>query len=67
MKKQMSVIDLFCGVGGMTRGLIKSGIQVRAGIDIDGACRYAYEKNNSVKFIEKDIKNITEEELLGRV
>ena len=28
-------IDLFCGIGGLTKGLSLSGIEVCAGIDID--------------------------------
>lgn len=65
MQRQLSAVDLFSGVGGMTYGLIKSGIKVNAGIDIDGTCKYAYEKNNSIKFIEKDIRTFTEDELLN--
>ena len=37
-KKQLpkvSGVDLFCGVGGLTHGLLKAGIKVRAGIDLD--------------------------------
>ena len=32
--------DLFCGVGGLTRGLETTGISVELGIDIDPACEY---------------------------
>ena len=56
-------IDLFCGVGGLTHGFIKAGINVSAGIDMDQSCKYAYEKNNPSKFIEKDINKITSPEL----
>ena len=55
----LKVIDLFCGIGGLTYGLIKSGIPVIAGIDSDSTCQYAYEKNNKTKFIDQDIRNIT--------
>lgn len=40
----VSAIDLFCGVGGLTHGLLLSGINVVAGIDIESSCRYAFEK-----------------------
>ncbi len=58
MKKKLSIgaVDLFCGVGGLSHGLIKAGIQVRAGVDIDASCKYAFETNNKAKFIHKDIK-----------
>lgn len=45
--KSVSVVDLFCGIGGMTHGFIKEGLAVIAGVDIDGTCKYAYEKNNA--------------------
>ncbi len=44
--------DLFCGVGGLTRGMMDAGIQVVAGFDIDDACRYPYEKNNGPAVFE---------------
>lgn len=43
---EISAIDLFCGAGGLTRGLLDSGITVKAGFDIDESCRFAYESNN---------------------
>lgn len=56
-------VDLFCGVGGLTHGLLKSGIQVRAGIDLDVSCKYAYEANNNAEFIGADISKITGEQI----
>ena len=35
-------IDLFCGIGGLTKGLSLAGIDVLAGFDIDGSCQFAY-------------------------
>jgi len=57
-KLKISGVDLFCGVGGLTHGLIKSGIKIRAGIDLDESCKYAYEINNKAKFIGEDISKI---------
>ena len=31
----VQVVDLFCGVGGLTRGLLDSGLNVVGGFDID--------------------------------
>lgn len=59
--KTVRVIDLFCGVGGMTHGFVRQGFDVVAGIDIDKTCRYAYETNNRTKFLEEDIANVTAE------
>ena len=50
-----TAIDLFCGIGGLTKGLSLSGITVQAGIDIDDSCRFAYERNNNAQFINCDI------------
>lgn len=58
-----SVVDLFCGVGGLTHGLIKGGLNVVAGYDIDTSCTYAYEKNNNAKFYSKSVEKITQTEL----
>lgn len=42
----ISAVDLFCGAGGLTHGLMKAGIRVEAGIDIDRNSKHAYETNN---------------------
>jgi DNA (cytosine-5)-methyltransferase 1 len=62
-KKEISVIDLFCGIGGLTNGLRQSGIEVKAGIDFDKSCKYAYEANNEAKFIGEDVAKITGRDL----
>lgn len=41
-----TAVDLFCGAGGLTRGLLNAGIPVSAGYDVDEACRFPYEHNN---------------------
>jgi DNA (cytosine-5)-methyltransferase 1 len=51
-----TVVDLFCGVGGLTHGLCLAGLNVVAGIDLDASCQYAYEHNNGdAQFIAADI------------
>jgi DNA (cytosine-5)-methyltransferase 1 len=62
--RRSSVVDLFCGVGGLTHGFVKEGFNVVAGIDIDLSCKYAFEKNNKATFLHKDIeKELTAEEV----
>lgn len=56
---EVSCVDLFCGVGGLTHGFVLEGLPVVAGIDVDAACRYPYEANNGAQFIEKDIGRVT--------
>ena len=62
-RAEISSVDLFCGVGGLTHGLIKAGIKVRAGIDLDVSCKYAYEANNKAEFIGNDISKIKGKDL----
>lgn len=64
--KMISAIDLFCGIGGLSYGLKKSGIKVRAGVDLDNSCEYAYSKNVKADFIHSDISLIGGQELLGK-
>ena len=59
----ISAVDMFCGVGGLTYGLKRAGINVVAGLDIDETCKYAYEENNDATFISKDIRKFTDAEL----
>lgn len=56
-------VDLFCGAGGLTHGFVLEGIPVVAGIDMDPACRFPYESNNSARFVERDISAVTAAEL----
>lgn len=59
----IQAVDLFCGAGGLTAGLIKAGIQVPAGYDIEPSCAYAYSFNNGSSFIQKDVGDVTAEEI----
>ena len=59
----ITAIDLFCGVGGLTHGLIKAGLNVVAGVDIEPSCKFAYETNNHAIFINEDITTIKASEL----
>jgi DNA (cytosine-5)-methyltransferase 1 len=60
-------VDLFCGVGGLTHGLVKGGIEVAAGYDVDPICRYPYEANNEAVFVEKDITQLTASEIVDKL
>jgi DNA (cytosine-5)-methyltransferase 1 len=40
-------IDLFCGAGGMTNGLIGAGVHVLAGVDNEPLCRDTYRQNRN--------------------
>lgn len=62
--KDYAVIDLFCGIGGLTHGFVKEKFDVVAGIDIDECCKFAYQNNNNSKFITKRIEELSKAELL---
>jgi DNA (cytosine-5)-methyltransferase 1 len=61
--KDIACIDLFCGAGGLTHGLISEDIKVVAGVDVDAACKHPFEANNSAEFIKKDVARLTNEHL----
>lgn len=61
--KPMAAVDLFCGVGGLTHGLIQESIVIRAGIDIDRNCKYPFEVNNDAPFVIKDVADLTGQEI----
>ena len=59
-----TAVDLFCGAGGLTRGLMDAGISVAAGYDIDDACEFAYTHNNKgAKFHKESVADLTGEKL----
>ena len=56
--RRITAIDLFCGVGGLTQGLGRAGIDVVLGVDLDPACQYAFEANNTARFINADVMRL---------
>ena len=60
MKK--SVVDVFCGVGGLTHGFVLEGFDVVIGIDSDPACRFPYEQNNNVPFLNAKVEELTDKD-----
>lgn len=62
----IEAVDLFCGAGGLTAGLLAAGVRVVAGIDVDKACRYPFESNHpGASFIEQDVATVSGEQLQG--
>ena len=60
---KIEVVDLFCGIGGLSYGMKSKGFDILAGYDLDSTCQYAYETNNNARFIYKDIKTVSAEEI----
>ena len=65
-QRKIDAIDLFCGVGGLTHGLQRAGINVIMGIDLDPACRHAFETNNVAKFVNADVTTISSAKLADK-
>lgn len=60
-----SVVDLFCGAGGLSYGFKLEAFRLAAGIDIDEACRFPYERNNGAPFLRKDVGALTAADVEG--
>ena len=56
---RIACVDLFCGAGGLTHGLIQAGVRVVAGVDSDKACEHPYTANHEgVAFHKLDVANL---------
>ena len=63
---RIEVVDLFCGIGGLSYGMKSAGFHILAGFDLDHTCKYAYETNTKGKFIFKDITTVTADDISPR-
>jgi DNA (cytosine-5)-methyltransferase 1 len=64
-KEGIVAVDLFCGAGGLTRGLLDAGIEVKKGFDNVPKLKDTFEKNNpGAEFFCRDISDLTGEEVL---
>lgn len=61
MANRYSVVDLFCGIGGLSYGFRQEKFKVIAGIDIDKSCQYPFERNNQSKFYHEDLSLLPSE------
>lgn len=59
-----SVVDVFCGAGGLSHGFLQQGFKIAGGVDIDEDCRYAFEANNGAPFIRRDVTKLTTKEVV---
>lgn len=39
---KIEVVDLFCGIGGLSYGMKSKGFKILTGFDLDWTCQYAY-------------------------
>jgi DNA (cytosine-5)-methyltransferase 1 len=53
-----TAIDLFCGAGGASLGLIRAGWDLRLASDIDLACSQTHQANLPGRFLTEDLRNV---------
>jgi DNA-cytosine methyltransferase len=61
-KNKLNALDLFCGCGGMSKGLTDAGINIIAGIDYWDKAVESYKKNNTHIGICADLTKLPPEE-----
>ena len=59
----LEVVDLFCGIGGLSHGMKSKGFKILAGFDIDQTCKYAYQQNNNAIFNFRDIRTVDADDI----
>ena len=68
MIKDVICVDLFCGCGGLTKGLRDAGIQVLKGIDMDASVMETYERNNpGSTFVKGDVRHIMADSIMDGI
>jgi len=59
-----TVIDLFCGAGGLSNGLEQAGFRTVAGVDFDAHAMATYKQNHpNALGLQRDISTVTADEL----
>src|SRR6266496_3571922 len=53
-----TAIDLFCGAGGASLGLVRAGWDLRLASDIDLACSRTHQANLPGRFLTEDLRNV---------
>ncbi len=66
--KRPSIIDLFCGVGGLTLGAARAGFEVLTAVDNESRVKKAFCLNfPSCNYIEADVANLNALELCNQI
>jgi len=63
-EKPFTVVDLFCGAGGLSEGFRQAGFDILLGIEADATAAATYQKNNpGTQLIVKDIRTVSTKEI----
>lgn len=60
-----TVVDLFCGAGGLSHGFQSAGFDVIAGVDHEAKFERTFEENHDATFIKADLDSITGDDILS--
>ncbi len=62
--QRFKAIDLFCGAGGLSKGLFNSGYDIKLAVDVDESVLNTYRSNFSYcQVLQENIKNISGKEI----
>jgi DNA (cytosine-5)-methyltransferase 1 len=65
LESAATVVDLFCGAGGLSQGFLLERFAVAGGIDLDPDCRFPYEANNHAPFVKRDVRDVSSTDLVA--
>jgi DNA (cytosine-5)-methyltransferase 1 len=65
VQKKLKAIDLFCGAGGLSHGLMRAGLDVVGAVDFSASALKSYKRNFSHIALEADISKLSPAECLA--
>ncbi|MBV9383963.1 MAG: DNA cytosine methyltransferase, partial [Streptosporangiaceae bacterium] len=60
-----TAVDLFCGAGGASLGLVRAGWDLRLATDVDPACSLTHQANLPGEFLTADLRTADAEKVMG--
>jgi DNA (cytosine-5)-methyltransferase 1 len=61
----LTAIDLFCGAGGASFGLVQAGWDLRLATDVDPACSLTYQANLPGQYLAEDLRTIDADKVVS--
>ena len=60
-----TAVDLFCGAGGASLGLVQAGWDLRLATDVDPACSLTHQANLPGEFLTADLRTVDADKVMG--